>query len=130
MAIRTRDNPNYWKEWVAKNPEKYKEAVIKYRQTDKYRASMRNNRYKRLFGISLDEYNEMLENQNYVCLICHCPETSKHNNQKIKELAVDHCHSTGKVRGLLCDRCNHILGLAKDSKTLLLNAIAYLGDSE
>lgn len=123
-----KENKNYWKEWVAKNPEKYKETARKYRQTDKYRLSMRNSRYKRLFGITLDDYNMMLEQQNYVCKICHCPETATHKNEKIKELAVDHCHDTGKVRGLLCDRCNHLLGLAKDSKNLLLNAIKYLGD--
>lgn len=119
---------NYWKEWVAKNPDKYKATAAKYRQTDKYKNTMRNSRYKRIFGITLEDYNLMLENQNYVCSICKCPETSKHKNGKIKELAVDHCHSTGQIRGLLCDRCNHLLGLAKDSKILLTSAIKYLGE--
>jgi Recombination endonuclease VII len=108
--------------------DKAKKAQAKYRKTEKYKISMRNSRYKRIYGITLDEYNQMLEEQNFVCKICHCPETSIGFGGEVKSLAIDHCHDTGKVRGLLCDRCNHLLGLAKDSTKVLQNCIKYLKD--
>ena len=57
--------------------------------------------------------------------ICKAPETLQNKN-----LAVDHCHKTGKVRGLLCSKCNKGLGLFKDSKELLTTAIEYLEESK
>ena len=64
----------------------------------------------------------MLEKQNHVCAIC----GNKDNNKK---LAVDHCHTTGVIRGLLCSACNTSLGKFKDSVELLQNAIQYLKDN-
>lgn len=61
----------------------------------------------------------MLTSQGGTCAICHGTAT-------VGRLAVDHCHLTGKVRGLLCTNCNTALGKLKDSKELLLNAINYL----
>lgn len=115
---------------LRQSKESAQRAQEKYRATDKFKLISKNSRYKRLYGISLDEYNEMLQNQNYVCKICHCPDIaiSAHNNE-IKNLAVDHCHSTGRVRGLLCDRCNHLLGLAQDSEMLLQKAMEYLKET-
>lgn len=79
---------------------------------------------KRNFGISIEQYNEMLEAQEGVCFICGNPEDSKrHENQK---LAVDHCHSTGKIRGLLCNRCNRGLGYFRDNPDLLAKAFSYV----
>lgn len=83
--------------------------------------------YKRKFGITLDEYNQMLKDQNGVCAICGLVETSKdHRTQEVRGLAVDHDHSTGMVRGLLCTRCNTAIGLLSDDPKLLLKAISYL----
>lgn len=76
---------------------------------------------KKNFNMTLEDYDKMLKNQNYCCHIC-----LKHENNFSKKLAVDHCHATGKVRGLLCDICNRSLGLFKDSVELLQNAIDYL----
>ena len=71
----------------------------------------------------------MLEKQNGVCKICGDKETTSENGVT-RRLAVDHCHSTGKVRGLLCGKCNKSLGGFKDSKELLLKVINYLEDKK
>lgn len=122
-------SPEKQREYYRNNPGRYKEAQKRYRQTEKYREGLRDRTYKRKFGISLEMYDKMLEEQNSVCKICHCPETSMGAWGEVKRLAVDHCHDTGIVRGLLCDRCNHLLGLAKDSQTLLSSAIKYLKEA-
>lgn len=77
------------------------------------------------FGISLDAYNAMFAAQGGVCAICSQPETHKRNG-KLKALAVDHDHGTGKIRGLLCSDCNTGIGKLKDSVNVLFNAIEYL----
>lgn len=83
-----------------------------------------DQRLKRVFGITLDEYNILLEKQGYKCKICERP-TSDFK----KRLHVDHCHKTGKIRGLLCYTCNSGLGYLKDSIYLLFKAIFYLKSS-
>lgn len=84
---------------------------------------------KKRFGISLEDYELMLESQNNVCAICKQPEVSiDHRTKKVRTLAVDHCHITNKIRGLLCTNCNTALGLFKDDASVLTQAIAYLGD--
>ena len=74
---------------------------------------MRNSRYR----LSNSDYQDMLISQKELCLIC---------NKFMKNPNVDHCHETGKVRGLLCNKCNMALGLLKDSIENLKNAILYL----
>jgi hypothetical protein len=76
---------------------------------------------KALYGISLEEYNNMREDQLFSCLIC-----KTHENDTARGLFVDHCHNTGKVRGLLCQHCNTLLGMAKDNQLILQEAIKYL----
>ena len=71
------------------------------------------------YGLKPDDYISMLENQNYVCAICG-------GIDKNKRLAVDHCHVTGKVRGLLCSPCNLGLGSFRDSIYNIKNAFKYL----
>ena len=71
------------------------------------------------FNITLAEYNELFEQQNGVCAICG-------NLPDKRMLAVDHCHKTGKIRGLLCFQCNTGLGQFKDSPLNLASAIKYL----
>lgn len=73
------------------------------------------------YGMSLFDYERLLEKQNNVCAICGQGETRPN-----KALAVDHCHETGKVRGLLCQRCNTMLGGSKDNTEILAKAIEYL----
>lgn len=78
---------------------------------------------KKKYNIPLEEYEELLSIQNYKCCIC---GRSKEENVLQKELAVDHCHETNIVRGLLCDYCNVGLGKFKDSEETLIKALAYL----
>lgn len=78
------------------------------------------SRLQTQYGLSLDEYASMLQRQDGKCAICFGPPISP------RPLAVDHDHATGKVRGLLCDRCNHGLGHFCDSPIRLSSAIAYL----
>lgn len=85
----------------------------------------RNMDLIRIYGITIDQYNEMVEKQNNKCLICLKPETRVQKG-KIRRLCVDHCHKTGKVRGLLCCNCNRGLGAFSDDIQSLLNAIQYL----
>lgn len=83
---------------------------------------------KRIFGISLADYEGMHEAQRGVCAICFEPETAKHKSGTINRLSVDHDHYTGRIRKLLCANCNRGLGMFDDSVTSLTNAAKYLGD--
>ena len=76
---------------------------------------------RKTFGISLDEYDKMLEKQNGVCAICRGPHKGRGSF-----FHVDHCHSNGTVRGLLCSHCNVGLGYFSDNISNLENAILYL----
>ena len=80
----------------------------------------RLNNHLRQYRLTIDDYNEMLEKQNGVCAIC------KTNPYPHKKLCVDHDHSTGVVRGLLCDLCNRGIGLMRDDVEILASAIGYL----
>jgi hypothetical protein len=77
---------------------------------------------ERVYGITLKEYENLYIKQNGMCAICHHPEPVKSR----LFLAVDHDHKTGKVRGLLCSKCNMALGSFDDSIHSLLSAIRYL----
>ena len=77
------------------------------------------------FNLTVKQYELMLKSQNGKCAICCQPETMKLNG-KIKRLSVDHCHRTGKVRGLLCNNCNTAIGKFNDDPELLRNAALYL----
>lgn len=87
----------------------------------------RDRNLKRSFGITRDQYNEILKSQNYVCAICENPETAiDGRNGTLKNLAVDHCHKHKGIRELLCWRCNSLLGKVDDSTELLQKMINYL----
>lgn len=74
---------------------------------------------KKRFGMTPDDYMRMLDRQNGVCGIC-----GRTNGQK--KLCVDHCHATGRVRGLLCTKCNKGLGIFDDDVTRIVRAAEYL----
>jgi hypothetical protein len=84
---------------------------------------------KTKFGISMERYDEMLAAQNGVCAICGGKESHIHKSGKLKELSVDHCHTNGNIRGLLCMNCNQALGRFQDNIEYLRRAIAYLEKS-
>jgi hypothetical protein len=77
----------------------------------------KNTRLKAMYGIDLDTYTEMYKTAGGCCSIC---------NNKFESLVVDHDHTSGFVRGLLCSPCNVGLGMFKDNGHNLLNAIIYL----
>lgn len=91
----------------------------------KYQDKIRDLHLKDKFGISLERYNEMHAAQDGKCAICGNSETALRFG-KIRNLAVDHCHTTGNVRGLLCGQCNPMIGYARDNTKILEKAIEYL----
>ncbi len=84
------------------------------------------SKLKNMYGITLAQYEAMLETQKHVCAICGQPETRVRGKRGLTRLAVDHDHVTGKVRGLLCAKCNAGIGHFNDSCLLLAKAIVYL----
>ncbi len=99
---------------------------MNYRKNSKRLSEgIRKARLKREFGITGEIYDEMVRSQNNVCAICQQPETAMLKG-KIKRMAVDHCHKTNKVRGLLCQGCNQAIGYVKDDVRILAKMIDYL----
>lgn len=90
-----------------------------------HKASRKHN-LKERYGITPEDYDRILEEQGGVCKICGGTDVRTSGGRKAKFFCVDHCHSTGKVRGLLCHGCNVGLGAFKDSSDFLLRAINYL----
>ena len=88
----------------------------------------KNFKLKKAYGISLKDYNELLTKQNGKCSICGV-DNNGYYRKKLRAFAVDHCHTTSKIRGLLCSDCNTGIGLLKDNIDLLNNAIKYLNNS-
>lgn len=107
--------------------DKYKEKYNEKRREDykKDPEKFKDRSLKSHFGIGITEYKQLLEIQNNTCAICNNPETVKRKG-KLKNLAVDHCHKTGKIRGLLCARCNKAIGLLKDDINIINNCVNYL----
>lgn len=130
----------YARQWRITNADRIRAlGKAKYRDNAEHRAGIKASnarRYsknpdawrdytlKRTFGISLAEYRTMLVAQNGVCAICLEPCKSG------RDLAVDHDHVTGKVRALLCIRCNNGLGNFRDNLELLTSATRYLADHQ
>lgn len=79
----------------------------------------------RQHGLTVDEYATMLAAQGNKCAICKQPETHRIAGKPVS-LAIDHCHTTGRVRRLLCFRCNTVLGLMRENPKLLRSAADYL----
>jgi hypothetical protein len=87
--------------------------------------ALKRNR-KRFYGVSEGDYARMLAQQGGVCAICGSAPDAP-SNRKHTVLSVDHAHTAAKtVRGLLCARCNHVLGLVEDSPRILQACAAYL----
>lgn len=98
----------YHKEYTAKNKER--KRPIKQRSSLMYK-----------FNITMEMYEQMLMDQDFRCGIC-----KKHMSEFTRRFAVDHCHETGKIRGLLCMKCNIGLGNLGDTEKSLEQAMAYL----
>jgi hypothetical protein len=115
---------------ISKREQRYKARTIAY--SSKYRAEhkqeIRNDYLKRQYGITLADYTAMKDAQSNVCAICHKHETVKLHGKTI-DLCVDHCHTTGKIRGLLCKSCNTTLYPYEDM-TIVKGMLLYLYNME
>lgn len=87
---------------------------------------------RRKYGITLAQYDEMFEAQGGVCALCKKGETTKRRKKGDgrERLAVDHCHDTGRVRGLLCFKCNTAIGSLGDTEEDALRVVKYLSKSQ
>ena len=106
---------------IKANPERHREYQKKWRSAhrERSRAIVRRSDLIRTFGINPEQYDAMLRNQSGRCAICKEPPGKR-------RLAIDHDHSTGRLRDLLCSQCNTMLGKSRDSVALLRQAIEYL----
>jgi len=93
----------------------------------KFGDKRKDAKLQKTYQITLDDYNMLLKSQNNACAICKTHEDYMDRKKGIKRsLAVDHDHLTGKVRGLLCHRCNTAIGLFNDAFTTVESALKYL----
>jgi hypothetical protein len=97
--------------WKKNNPSKVKEK--------------RRKQLLKQYGLTVADWDNILASQNGLCAICNKPETTIIRG-KVNRLSIDHCHITGKNRGLLCDKCNRALGLFQDDAERLNRAADYL----
>lgn len=103
----------------ARNRDWYRKNAAKHCEKSKWSA------IKRQYGLTREQYDEILRSQGGKCPIClNCMET-----RGVKAPCVDHCHSTGRVRGLLCRNCNASLGGMGDSLEALERAVEYMKKS-
>jgi hypothetical protein len=109
----------YQREWRRLNPDKVEVSA------DKYREKQRHTARKRRYGITQEQYEGMLEKQNHRCAICETDTVGRNHTA----FHVDHNHDTGKVRGLLCDKCNRGLGYFNDNPDFLKKASEYLNEN-
>lgn len=86
------------------------------------KAKHRDYHLQNLYGITLEQYNGMFAAQNGLCKGCY-----RHQSTLKRALNVDHNHSTGEIRGLLCDGCNIALGAVRENKEVLTRLVSYLG---
>lgn len=110
----------YARDATGRRGGKCKSCVSSY-QAKRYRSVGRERHLMSKFGITVEEFDVMLEMQDGACAICGVSSTSDE-----RAFRVDHDHDTGRVRGLLCHSCNVAIGLMKDDVAVLASAIAYL----
>ena len=114
---------NSCKEWKFFGKAKtYCKDCCAKRTRDRYNSNkQRSYILNKKYGITIEEYDKMLVNQSYSCFICNI-----HKDKLDRALAVDHCHKTGKVRGLLCGNCNRFLGQIDDNIDTAKRLLEYL----
>ena len=99
--------------WSANNPERS-------------HLSQRQRNLKHRFGVDLEWYEEQFKKQNYSCAICKTKTNKTVGDRQFWNFSVDHCHDSGKIRGILCNNCNRALGLFQDNPELLKKAASYV----
>lgn len=125
-AARHRANPEPGRrrvaQWRIDHPERYQQLRMNWVKSGGKKLADRRSHLKRKFGLTLEQYDEMLAAQGGVCAIC-----GREPRDDIS-LHVDHDHVTGQIRKLLCFKCNNALGDFDDDPQMLQKAIAYLDD--
>lgn len=124
--------------WYRENQQRARAARQDWYENNRERANARMREYKRErprqykayrlkeFGLTLEDFDRMLDEQGGVCAICRRPPTGQGRNAQT--LHVDHCHKTNKVRGLLCGACNTALGLLQEDPTVIRRLLRYTKD--
>lgn len=113
-------NPEYFRQYTQENKERLHRYYRKYYTTNRLRVRTRK------FKLSPEVFGLMELQQRSRCAICGRTESRRHNNGNPYSLAIDHNHTTGVIRELLCGACNHGLGHFKDDPKLLRAAADYL----
>ncbi len=108
------------KQWVSKNKSKYNKYRREWERENRERSGWKRE-IKISFNITVEQYYEMFSNQDGCCAIC-----GKGQKELNRRLAIDHCHKTGKIRGLLCFDCNTSLGKWNDDIDMVKKALEYL----
>lgn len=100
---------------------------VKSQNTYRCRQCRRDFKRRDKYKISDDCFRRLLRDQKGLCAICNKKESYfMPKSNRIRELSIDHCHKTGKIRGLLCSQCNIGIGKFQESTEYLLSAIEYL----
>jgi len=109
------------KKWRQANPDRASEQSRKWREANEhaYRAKQRRNHIKRTYGLDEADYQALCAEQDHACAICCTPMGEVRT-------VVDHDHSTGEIRGILCVTCNTGIGMLRDDYQLVQRALNYL----
>jgi len=105
--------------WIHENDDRYRAYKREYGKLDKKKRADRRVHLRNKFGLTLEDYDRMLADQQGGCAVCGDPPGKA-------ALHVDHCHDSGVVRGLLCFRCNSAIGNLRDDPVIVASALAYL----
>lgn len=134
--VRRRKAIEATRRWQKAHPERAKETQRRFSKKHRARITARrvadrianpdkyaDKELRKTHGISLEQFRAVSESQGNVCKICG-------GTPKTKRLHVDHCHTTNKIRGLLCERCNMALGLFDDDVERIHRAAEYVAKSD
>lgn len=112
----------HWKESIPSKDAAMRQKTYRAQHPER----IKNTELKKLYGITLQDYQRMAEAQNHRCAICGELETAVDKQGVPRRMPVDHCHATGKIRELLCSACNKALGGFRDRPDLLRKAAGYI----
>ena len=118
------------RQWAIDNKEQQALSCSNWYKKNKKRANLNATRwhYKKYYGISYEEFLALAQTQKNQCKLCNVDLTFDSTKAKTRAV-LDHCHTTGKIRGVLCNKCNIGLGTFNDDIMLLKAAMIYLENS-
>lgn len=113
-------------QWRKDHPEAYKASRAKYQKNNRTKIlAAKRRQHLRAYGLTPEAYDQLVAAQGGVCLIC-----GGVPNGQWRRLQVDHCHKTGKIRGLLCVNCNRAIGYLGDDPDRAIRVAAYLKEAD